>query len=442
MSSETPFIPQHPAPAHADTVPLPGPTAAPLVLSLGLAMLAAGLVSSLALVIVGGLLLAIGLGLWIAALLPGHGHIHEPLVDPVRRARRVQPLPGTVGHLATGMPGYRLRLPAEVHPISAGLKGGIIGGLVMPVPALTYGLLSGHGLWYPVNLLAGMGLPGVGTMSVPELEQFRPSLVVVATVIHAFNSVVFGLIYGVLLPTLPRIHRALAWGGLLMPILWSGVTYGSLRLVDPLLDRGVAWPWFIVSQFLFGIVTALVYQRLKDVARPLAAGLVGGIVGGFLMPIPAFVWGLATGKGIWYPINLLAAMVLAHGPTATTDAYLRQYHGDWLLAATVIHAAMCTVSGLILGFLVPRLPVIPAPLTWGGLLIPMLWTAVGYGFMGVINPPLQQRVDWPWFIVSQFVFGVVAAVVVLRSELIYIPPAGTGPDRLEEFVAGSGGGPS
>ena len=77
----------------------------------------------------------------------------------------------------------------------------------------------------------------------------------------------------------------------------------------------------------------------------------------------------------------------------------------------------------------PRLPPIPAPLAWGGLLMPVLWTAMSYGLMGVVNPLLQERVDWPWFIVSQFVFGVAAAVVVIRSELVHIPPAGGGPDR-------------
>jgi hypothetical protein len=47
--------------------------------------------------------------------------------------------------------------------------------------------------------------------------------------------------------------------------------------------------------------------------------------------------------------------------------------------------------------------------------------------MGVVNKVLQEYVDWPWFIVSQFVFGVVAAVVVHRSEKIPVPPAGPGP---------------
>ena len=78
---------------------------------------------------------------------------------------RVIGVSGTVEQLRSGMPGYRLRLPAEVHPISAGFKGGSSAGLVMPLPALAYGLLSGHGIWYPVNLLAGMVLPGVDRMS-------------------------------------------------------------------------------------------------------------------------------------------------------------------------------------------------------------------------------------------------------------------------------------
>ena len=145
-----------------------------------------------------------GLGLWIVQLLPGRGHVHESAGRDGAASQSVMARPGGVEHLRQGMPGYRLRLPQEVHPISAGLKGGIVGGAVMPVPALLWGLLSGHGLWYPVNLLAGMVLPGVGRMTVAELEQFSPTLLVAALVIHVVMSVVIGLIYGVLLPTLPR----------------------------------------------------------------------------------------------------------------------------------------------------------------------------------------------------------------------------------------------
>ena len=92
------------------------------------------------------------------------------------------------------------------------------------MPALLWGLLSGHGLWYPVNLLAGMVLPGVGRMTVAELEQFHAVAAAGGAASSTSSmSVVFGLIYGVLLPTLPAVPRPLAWGGLLMPLLWTAV---------------------------------------------------------------------------------------------------------------------------------------------------------------------------------------------------------------------------
>src|SRR5262249_14344156 len=163
----------------------------------------------------------------------------------------------------------------------AGVKGGLVGGLVMPVPALLYGLLSGHGIWYPVNLLAGMVLPGVGAMTEVELEQFSPTLLTVALVIHVIMSVVFGLIYGVLLPTLPDIPSPLAWGGLLMPLLWTAVSFLLMGVVNPVLARGVDWPWFIASQFVFGMAAAVVVMRTPHLRRPLA-GLLGGAVGGLL----------------------------------------------------------------------------------------------------------------------------------------------------------------
>jgi hypothetical protein len=170
--------------------------------------------------------------------------------------------------------------------------------------------------------------------------------------------------------------------------------------------------------------------------RPMTAGLLGGIVGGLAMPVPAILWSLVSGHGLWYPINLLAGMVLREVGRAPAGS-LAAFHAEWIGAAVTIHAVLSATFGLAYGVVLPRLRPIPAALAWGGLLIPMLWTGVGYGLMGVINPLLQHRVSWPWFIVSQFVFGVVAAVVVVRSETVEIPPAGRGPDSLDEFVAGS-----
>src|SRR5438105_4439855 len=320
-------------PPAPESIQLPRPTAAPLVLGLGMVILAAGLPFGTGFLVVGAVVLVAGVSIWIAQLLPGQGHVHESLAEAARRPQAVIGAPGGVQRLQQGMPGYRLRLPADVHPISAGIKGGIAGGLVMPVPALLWSLLSGHGLWYPVNLLAGMVLPGVGKMDVPELEQVHASLLLVAVVIHVTLSVVLGLIYGVLLPTLPSVPRPIAWGGLLMPIAWTGASYLAMKVVNPLLAGGASWPWFIFSQFLYGAVAAVVVMRAPRV-RPATAGLCGGILGGLLMPAPAITWGLLNGHGVWYPVNLLAGLVLPD-LSQRPAGELEQFHASWLVGAVV-----------------------------------------------------------------------------------------------------------
>ena len=424
----------------SESVELPRPTVAPMVLALGMALLAAGVATNAAFTVVGAVILISGLGLWIAQLVPGRGEHHEALVEPSRRPLPVTVKVGGVGRMQEGMPGSRLRLPTEVHPISAGIKGGILGGILMPIPALLWGYLSGHGIWYPVNLLTGLVLPGVERMTVPELEQFRLSLVLVGLVIHVINSITFGMIYGVLMPTLPSLPRPLAWGGLAIPMLWTALTFGLMGLVNPLLSKGVDWPWFIASQFVFGVVAVTTIALAKNLS-PLKAGLVGGVAGGLVMPIPAVLWGLTSGRGAWYPANLLAGMVLS-GMDKIPTSELNAFHPNWLAIALTIHVAMSLGFGAILGLMMPRLRPIPSTLAWGGLLMPLLWTSVSYGLMGVVNPLLQERVSWPWFVVSQFVFGIVTAIVVERSERVYIPPAGRGPDSLTAFAVGSAGGES
>jgi hypothetical protein len=68
------------------------------------------------------------------------------------------------------------------------------------------------------------------------------------------------------------------------------------------------------------------------------------------------------------------------------------------------------------GALLPMMP--RRPILLAGLAAPLLWTALLYSSIGIINPVLNQRIDWRWFVVSQLAFGIVAGIVVSSRERI------------------------
>ena len=54
----------------------------------------------------------------------------------------------------------------------------------------------------------------------------------------------------------------------------------------------------------------------------------------------------------------------------------------------------------------------------GGLVAPVLWSGLVHSLMELINPILDHRVDWLWFVLSQVGFGLVAGFVVSRQQRI------------------------
>ena len=98
--------------------------------------------------------------------------------------------------------------------------------------------------------------------------------------------------------------------------------------------------------------------------------------------------------------------------------------------------------GLLFGVVSPTLPPIPGgPVIAGGVLMPLLWTGLCYGFMGIVNPLLQEHVNWPWFIASQVVYGLAMSIVVINSEKVPAAPVGGGPSlAVGSPESGQGGG--
>jgi len=241
------------------TIEVPGPTAWPIVLAFGIALVGAGLVTSAAVSLLGAVLAFAGAIGWFREVLPAEKYETLP-VDP-----RV-PVVGTTRHaietVAAVQHAPRAWLPVEIYPVSAGLWGGLAGGAAMAVLAMLYGVLSQHSIWYPINLLAAGFFPST-VPSVADLTAFHWSLAGVAIATHLLFSVLVGLVYGALLPMLPS--RPIVLGGFFAPVLWSGVVHSVLGLVNPVLNERIDWLWFVISQMGFGIVAGIVVSRREKI---------------------------------------------------------------------------------------------------------------------------------------------------------------------------------
>jgi hypothetical protein len=66
------------------------------------------------------------------------------------------------------------------------------------------------------------------------------------------------------------------------------------------------------------------------------------------------------------------------------------------------------------------LPMLPAKFEWlfGGIITPLMWTALLYPTLNLVNPALAARVDWLWFLICQVSFGVVGGFVVYKSQKV------------------------
>jgi hypothetical protein len=154
-------------------------------------------------------------------------------------------------------------LPLETYPVSAGIKGGLAGSVAMAMLACLFGILKRGSIWYPINLLAATGQARFHQFGPAYLHSFHLGSFSLAVVIHLITSLLVGLLYGAMLPMFPR--RPILLGGVVAPILWTGLLHSILGLINPLLNARIDWPWFIASQFAFGVVAGLMVVRQEHV---------------------------------------------------------------------------------------------------------------------------------------------------------------------------------
>ena len=245
--------------ADAGSILLPAPTAWPMVLAFGCTLAAAGLVTDAGISMLGAVLMLAGCVGWFRQDLPHEQHEEVSVVD----------LPVTVATSRALVerirlsPEHRAHLPIETYPVTSGIKGGIAGGFAMIVPALIYGLIAQHSIWYPINLLGGAGVANWRNPSTADIAAFHWQGLLVAIVIHSLACVLVGLLYGAMLPMLPR--RPVLLGGILAPVLWTGILHSFMGIINPALDQRIQWGWFLVSQVTYGLTAGLVVARQERI---------------------------------------------------------------------------------------------------------------------------------------------------------------------------------
>jgi hypothetical protein len=242
------------------TIHLPAPTAWPITLALGAALLMAGLVTNAEIGILGAILFLAGCVGWFRDVFPQEKEetieVKVEIARVVTYRREVQRLP-----VAPDLP--RALLPLETYPVSAGIKGGLAGSVAMAVLACAYGLFAHGSVWYPINLLAATVYSQSLQLGPTALSSFHLIGFLLAVGIHLLTSLLVGLLYGAMLPMIPR--RPIFLGGVVAPILWTGLLHSILGVLNPLLNQLISWPWFVASQFAFGIVAGLVVVRQEQV---------------------------------------------------------------------------------------------------------------------------------------------------------------------------------
>ena len=156
-------------------------------------------------------------------------------------------------------------------------------------------------------------------------------------------------------------------------------------------------------------------MRLPLEVYPYSVGLKAGLAGGAAMAIVGCLFGVLTHGSIWYPINLMAAAGSA-ALTQATSAELARFSPGGLILASVAHLSLSVLVGVFYAALLPMFS--RRPILTAGLIIPVLMSGITWALLRAVNPLLNQRIEWTWFIASQVAFGVVAGWVVSRSERI------------------------
>ena len=232
-------------------IAVPANTPWPLVAAMGMSLAFAGFLTSWPIGAVGFILCMIGFTGWFRDCYPNDIEVE------------IEALPHHIPSEVTTSratdkdhPHHRAKLPLQIHRTPSGIAGGIAGGIAMIVVAVIGSFFIHGSPWYPFNIAAATLMPSI---TETDLTAFHASAIIVALLIQLIVSICIGLVYGVVLPMMPK-HPILL-GAIIIPFIWSFLLYESMSIINPILDVTVNWWWFLIAQFAFGFVAGIVVSK-------------------------------------------------------------------------------------------------------------------------------------------------------------------------------------
>ncbi len=129
---------------------------------------------------------------------------------------------------------------------SSGVASGLIAGIVMAMFAMFKSFIGGTGFFFPTKMIAA-------TVFGVDALIGSSGVIFTGLMIHMMMSAIFGVIFAFLATRL-NMGTALVSGVAYGAILWAGMTFIGLPLVNPTMAARVALmpvPWF-VNHLIFG----------------------------------------------------------------------------------------------------------------------------------------------------------------------------------------------
>src|SRR5260370_18063420 len=106
----------------------------------------------------------------------------------------------------------------------------------------------------------------------------------------------------------------------------------------------------------------------------------------------AMLYGLISQGSIWYPVNLLGAVLYTERQVSTGNFAV--FHIELLVVAFVLHLTFSALTGILYAALLPMLH--RHPILLGGLFAPLVWTGLLRTILGNVNPVLNQNIACLW----------------------------------------------